>query len=652
MKNIAIVIYELTIEYHITVVNGIINYFQDKPDVNVIIAPVNVPCAITSDYDYQYWTVSEVLRSKSIDAYIIVTNTFSGYCPISRMEQEFRKYSDRPVISVAVPLNIPNSSYTCNVSKPAFENIVHHLVNVHDRHNIAFFSAELNRSLESDERLKSYKAALAANNLEFREKWVFPGDFTPATTHKYFLDNYKSAVDVDFDALICCNDYMAAAAIGALSDLGLKVPEDVCVIGYDDSDVSTSCNPTISTVDQQIELSGYKAGEMAYKAACGKEIPHKRLIQSTPIYRQSCGCISCREHTDSYIDQYGLYHEQEKTSGNQLNLFGNALNDLSNIYHMLNSSESISDLNDYFSTLVKTLRKLYFRKTVFCLYDKVYDLSPEDEFTLPQSARMMLYFDGKKDVEKNYYSDNGVRFNPHHTILPLEEADLEGGVYIMLPISLRNMNYGYVLSSIPENRYTVNSVFLKIMANGFIHAYEYSKKMNQNTKLEALNQELSVQSRTDDLTKLFNRRGFMEYAQRMLDLSIVTGAKGSVFFFDLDGLKNINDTWGHKMGDQAIQTCGDVLRDTFHKSDIIGRLSGDEFAVVAPGFEKQNEDLLRIRLQTLCSTYSKKRNLPFTLSVSLGICEYSNEYNVLTDLLIQADRELYKEKKIKHSMRK
>lgn len=141
----------------------------------------------------------------------------------------------------------------------------------------------------------------------------------------------------------------------------------------------------------------------------------------------------------------------------------------------------------------------------------------------------------------------------------------------------------------------------------------------------------------------------MEYAQRLLDLSIVTGAKGSVFFFDMDGLKKINDLHGHKTGDIAIQTCAEVLREAFHKSDIIGRLSGDEFAVVAPGFDKINADLLRMKIQTLCAKYSKRKKFKFTLSVSFGIAEFDSQYNELTELLIQADKELYKEKKIKHA---
>ena len=649
MKNIAVLIYDMTIEYQITVINGVASYFEGMKDVSMFIAPVNVPHAITSDFDYQYWTSTEVLRSKAFDAYIVVANSFTSFYPLEKLCEEFRKFSGRPVISIAVPINVPNNSYTYNDSKKAYIQVINHLKTKHNRKNIAFFSAELNRSPEATDRLKAFRAAMKENNLEFHEDWVFPGDFTPPTTFRYLQEQYKTPEEVDFDALICANDYMAAAAVGALQEIGVRVPEDVCVVGYDDSDIAVSCTPTLTTVNQQLEISGRKAAEMAYKAICGAKVPHRLSVSSSPVYRQSCGCVPVVNHSDSYYDNAGKFYDKPKANYNVLNIFGNALNDMATIYHMLNMTESMRDINDYFSSFIKNLKLQFFRVCAVCMYDKVYNIAPEDNFVLPETARLMFFFDEFKNIEHNYYNEGGIRFSPHESIVPKETSDLESGIYILLPVSLREKNYGYVFCRIPYRNYTVYAICLKLLTNSFIHCYEFSNATNQQEKLQELNQELSVQSRTDELTQVFNRRGFMEYAQRLLDLSIVTGAKGSVFFFDLDGLKKINDTWGHKTGDIAIQTCADVMREAFHKSDIIGRLSGDEFAVVAPGFEKANSDLLKMRIQTLCVKHSKRKKLPFTLSVSFGIAEFDSDYNELTELLIQADKELYKEKKIKHA---
>ena len=117
----------------------------------------------------------------------------------------------------------------------------------------------------------------------------------------------------------------------------------------------------------------------------------------------------------------------------------------------------------------------------------------------------------------------------------------------------------------------------------------------------------------------------------------------------MDGLKKINDTWGHETGDLAIKTEAKVLRAAFRDSDMVGRLSGDEFAVISPGFIKTNAEFIRGRIADLSEKYSKEENLPFVVSTSLGIVQFDEENHDIDKLLFKADKELYKEKEIKHS---
>mgnify|MGYP003323651340 CR=1 FL=1 len=76
MKNIAVLVFDLTTEYNDTVVDGIVNYFNDRDDVRLFILPVNVPHATTYEYDYQYWTAAQIIKSQNIDAIIVVANSF------------------------------------------------------------------------------------------------------------------------------------------------------------------------------------------------------------------------------------------------------------------------------------------------------------------------------------------------------------------------------------------------------------------------------------------------------------------------------------------------------------------------------------------------------------------------------------------------
>lgn len=648
MKNVAVLIYDLTVEYHIAIVNGIMEYFSDKDDINVFVAPVAVPHATNFEYDYQYWTTVEVLKTKEIDAYIVVVNSFTFYYSAERLASSLKILGDRPVISVSVPLNLPNNHYSYISSRNAYDQVVEHLKNKHGCKKFAFFSAELDGSPESEERLESFKLALEKHKLKFDPKLVFPGDFTPLTTGLVLNERYKSKDDFDFDALLCANDYMAVSAAQTIERIGARVPEDICVFGFDNADIAINQTPTISTINQNVSESGYKSAELAYKSIKSKKPVENSIVECYPLYRQSCGCIQERIRTASYYDQAGVFHKMLENQRTVLNLFDNALDDLSNIYHMMNMTDSINDISDYFKSSIKIFEKIYIRYFAVCVYENEIELNPEDEFEIPEKAKLLLLYDRDRQIIKNYYDQGGIPFETSKHLIPKESYADEKYDYYIVPISLKSKNYGYIICHLPMTKYTVYEVYLKIFVNAFVHAFEYSKSLSVREEMMERNRSLNTQSRTDELTKLLNRRGFMDYAQRLIELSIVTEVNGCVFFFDLDGLKKINDTYGHKMGDMALITAAQVFKDTFHKSDLVGRLSGDEFAALTPGFEKQNVEFIRERIEELCKEYSQRNNLPFTISTSLGIVEYNSEKKDLQKLLLEADKTLYEEKNLKH----
>lgn len=649
MKNVAVLIYDLTIEYHITVVEGILKYFSDKYDVSVFLAPVCAPHSTTFDWDYQYWSTVEVLRSKNIDAAIVISNSFTPYISIERLSDELKRLKNIPIISVAVPLNIENNSYACISSKNVYCDVVKHIVEKHNRTKIAYFSAELDGSPESEERVNSFKYALKQNNLTYHKDWVLPGDFTPATTYRYIQEHFAGN-PIPFDALLCANDYMAQGAVKAFRDIGIRVPEDVVVFGFDNAAIGRESDPTLSTIDQHVADSGYKAAELAHNAMCGKKNPKKVITDCFPVYRQSCGCVRASFKNGAFVDHEGHFHETPSEEKNVLNLFGNALNDISSIYHMINMTDTITNLKEFYEALEKTLKRLYITKLAICLYDQELHVSAEDDFVLPENARLIYHYDSDNNFVKDYFDEGGVSFNPYESLIPKSsEPGLTRQIYYIVPVSLKNLNYGYMICSLPMNKFTVYEVYLKLFTNAFIHSYNYSRQEVRNVKLVERNRTLNVESRTDELTQVLNRRGFLEYAQRLISLSNVTGTRGCVFFFDMDGLKIINDKWGHNTGDLAIQTAAQVLSDSFHKADLVGRLSGDEFAAVAPGFSKENIALLREKIDRLCTEYSEKNQLPFVISMSVGVSEYSLKKEDLQKLLVEADSDLYEEKSIKHS---
>jgi diguanylate cyclase (GGDEF)-like protein len=120
---------------------------------------------------------------------------------------------------------------------------------------------------------------------------------------------------------------------------------------------------------------------------------------------------------------------------------------------------------------------------------------------------------------------------------------------------------------------------------------------------------------------------------------------GLVIFGDLDGLKAINDAWGHEAGDRAICAVADALKKAFRSVDAISRLSGDEFAVVAADTRVDGFPALRARIDEILRDWKGASGEPYALSISLGFVEYADDVRDLRHLLSLADTVLYAEKR-------
>lgn len=144
----------------------------------------------------------------------------------------------------------------------------------------------------------------------------------------------------------------------------------------------------------------------------------------------------------------------------------------------------------------------------------------------------------------------------------------------------------------------------------------------------------------DNLTGLLNRRGFMLNAQVLYEYSQRQNAFW-ICFMDMDKLKVINDEYGHKEGDEAIIAVAEVLKNSFRKSDVIGRIGGDEFAVCGISTSKSSSVILA-RLNKHLEGYNENKIKPYTLSLSIGFLEGEEMKDMtLEHMLAEADRRMY-----------
>ena len=154
-------------------------------------------------------------------------------------------------------------------------------------------------------------------------------------------------------------------------------------------------------------------------------------------------------------------------------------------------------------------------------------------------------------------------------------------------------------------------------------------------------EELRALTLVDDLTGLYNRRGFRMLAEQHLRLMKRGGPATMLFVFDVDSFKDVNDVYGHPEGDTALRRVASVLRTAFRDSDIMARLGGDEFAVFALDCGEIREHLLA-RYCNALDANNKAAARPYTISISFGTSRFDPLAPVsLDDLMAEADANLY-----------
>jgi two-component system cell cycle response regulator len=154
----------------------------------------------------------------------------------------------------------------------------------------------------------------------------------------------------------------------------------------------------------------------------------------------------------------------------------------------------------------------------------------------------------------------------------------------------------------------------------------------------------------DDLTGLYNRRGFSDLGEQHFKLARRSGRGVTMVYLDLDRFKTINDSLGHHVGDRALLKVADILRATFRRSDSIARLGGDEFGVLALEAADESSEMLVERLRERFVDFNESSPEPYQLSVSIGMAQHDDDSRIrLEDLVTAADAEMYREKHEKQS---
>ncbi|MBQ0051947.1 MAG: GGDEF domain-containing protein, partial [Treponema sp.] len=307
----------------------------------------------------------------------------------------------------------------------------------------------------------------------------------------------------------------------------------------------------------------------------------------------------------------------------------------------LNKVQGNLSLEELAVEIKKDFLSLGITKAAICLYEKPIRQEKNNIKTTADWARVYFAFDeSSPDLELG----KEPFFDCSKSVLPREFNYILSGKTNIMCLYHGEYLYGYMVFKQGSLESFIYTLFCSVVAKSICSAYEVSKKRDENIILSKKNFDLSILSNTDELTGIFNRRGFMKFAQNELKAAVDANKTGLVIFGDIDGLKKINDTYGHDAGDRAILAEVQVLKKAFREADTIGRLGGDEFAVLSISLSLEQFEKLKIRIEDFCSEWNRNSGEPFRLSISLGAVAFSKSEKNLEKLLKLADVEQYREK--------
>jgi DNA-binding LacI/PurR family transcriptional regulator len=237
------------------------------------------------NFEFQANVIYSYISKCNLDTLIMASGTFRNYITEEDFEKFYRSFSSIPLVSLSVPIDGVHSIIIDN--KTGIVDAVSHLVKYHRCRQIAFIKGP-DENPEARDRFNAYVDAMKNEQLKIDERLIVNGTFT--TSSGFDAAEKLCSVNIPFCSIIAANDDMAIGAMDYLKSINKKIPNEISVIGFDDSELSKYYDPPVSTVTQNLIEQGIVAVRTAVDLCEGVVVPFVKTIPTRLIMRNSCGC--------------------------------------------------------------------------------------------------------------------------------------------------------------------------------------------------------------------------------------------------------------------------------------------------------------------------------------------------------------------------
>ncbi|MCI9374229.1 MAG: GGDEF domain-containing protein [Lachnospiraceae bacterium] len=512
--------------------------------------------------------------------------------------------------------------------------IVEHLVEEHHVRKIFYLSGPV-ESQDAGERLDAYKKASEQFRLEWDDRMVAYGDYT----YKSGIQAVKEMLQKDMplpDAVMAANDDMAVGAVLALKEAGYKVPEDILVTGYDNSSIAQLNHPRLTTVRR----GEYAAAEIAYKtlmeAIRGEKPQTEHIVYGRPLFSQSCGCDKKQSYTHAELQE--MYVRKSVEVDDNLELLKCCAAEFTGL-------ETFDDFKECVQQYIRLLAPDYF---YLCMCGSIENYFDELERMAEGKERERNETVYTEDIWVPLAYENGVFSSydgfPKNELLPPScKSGNQGDFYLVMPLHHQEYCFGYCV--VGNYRPALEGRFFRHFILSLDNALETVRR--QDT-MNAMLGRLSKMWLYDELTGVNNRAGYNKFAPRILEEAQKKQLPIAVIFADMDGLKKVNDLYGHEEGDAYIKAMANILEHNRRHGELLARYGGDEFVIVLNGYSEDGIREYIDKIRNAIGQYNARYTRAYKLDASIGYFLEMDAEKASLELLVElADKNMYQIKREK-----
>lgn len=584
-----------------------------------------------SKHDTGEYNIFNLPDFSRFDGVILLANTISSSAASEKIISKIKKSG---IPAVSIDRDIPEFYHIGIDNSAAMEKIVEHFIINHGFKTFNYISGPENNP-ESVQRYNAFRKTLKKYNIPFDDRRIYFGDFRALSGRQaaeYFLSCGLSIPD----AVISANDVMAVSAMSIFEDHNFKIPNDVCFSGFDNTYDARNYSPELTSIQRPLTESGILSCKILCEHIRGKKTDRTTILDMKPRFTQSCGCISYNpENIDSFKKHNYQTLENNSIARSMINRMSCRLVDC-------------DSFDEYIQNLKPFISEIKTEEFYLCLCDNWNsDISDEDncDFQINKNFTVEGYTD-------NIIAACAFRNGKFFSMPPFESKYMlpdifhdigKNKFYYFVPIHFRERCLGYFV--ILNSNFPMNTPMFQTWSINISSSIENIRKIEcLDRAVKKLNKLYTV----DSLSGIYNRNGFRNNSSELFNYCIKRKSPVMLMFIDMDNLKTINDTYGHKAGDCAIQAAAEAIRKSCTNGEVFCRFGGDEFIVFAADFSEKDAKNLTEKINHNIKLESDKLGQEYTLSASIGHhIQIPDENSQLFQLVTIADNIMYNQKKKK-----